>query len=178
MTISDQEIGFLWIKLSPPRLAWWILILVNQHPLDFTPLPYIPITPAGTCTSSVIILLVEQRLFWANRNLNSLHTPSALPSNPKEQTTESWQRKSSCQMLSSIITFSGVNQHNQNGIAERNIRTVCDRACTMLLHALLQWPQAVTVEMWPFALKLAVDIHNVSRTDLQTFTPSAARFSY
>jgi hypothetical protein len=60
------------------------------------------------------------------------------------------------------ITLSGVNQHNQNGIAERNICTVCDRACTMLLHAILWWPQAVTVELWPYALKLAVDIHNAT----------------
>ncbi len=60
------------------------------------------------------------------------------------------------------ITLSGVNQHSQNGIAERNIRTVCDRARTMLLHAILRWPQTVSVEMWPFALKLAVDIHNAT----------------
>jgi hypothetical protein len=58
--------------------------------------------------------------------------------------------------------LSGVNQHNQNGIAERNIHTICDRAHTMLLNAILCWPQAVTVEMWPFALKLAVDVHNAT----------------
>jgi hypothetical protein len=60
------------------------------------------------------------------------------------------------------VTLSGVNQHGQNGIAERHIRTVCDRARTMLLHAILRWPQAVSIEMWPFAVKLAVDIHNAT----------------
>ncbi len=59
-------------------------------------------------------------------------------------------------------TLSGINQHSQNGIAERNIRTVCDRARTMLLHAILRWPQTVSVDMWPYALKLAVDVHNAT----------------
>jgi hypothetical protein len=60
------------------------------------------------------------------------------------------------------ITLSGVNNHSQNGIAERNIRTVSDRARSMLLHAIEKWPGAITLELWPFALKMAVDIHNAT----------------
>jgi hypothetical protein len=60
------------------------------------------------------------------------------------------------------ITLSGVNNHSQNGIAERNIRTVSDRARSMLLHAIEKWPEAITLELWPFALKMAVDIHNAT----------------
>jgi hypothetical protein len=60
------------------------------------------------------------------------------------------------------ITLSGVNNHSQNGIAELNIRTVSDRARTMLLHAIEKWPEAITLELWPFVLKMAVDKHNAT----------------
>jgi hypothetical protein len=60
------------------------------------------------------------------------------------------------------ISYCGVNAHGQNGIAERSIRTVCDRARTMLLHAMDQWPDAISIELWPFALKMAADIHNAT----------------
>ncbi len=35
-----------------------------------------------------------------------------------------------------VITYCRVNAHWQNGIAERNIRTIVERARTMLLHAI------------------------------------------
>jgi hypothetical protein len=60
------------------------------------------------------------------------------------------------------ISYCGVNAHGQNGIAERSIRTVCDRARTMLLHAMEHWPEAVSIDLWPFALKMAADIHNAT----------------
>jgi hypothetical protein len=60
------------------------------------------------------------------------------------------------------ITLAGVNNHSQNGIAERGIRTICDRARTMLLHAMEHWPDVVGLDLWPFALKLAVDVHNAT----------------
>jgi hypothetical protein len=60
------------------------------------------------------------------------------------------------------ISLAGINNHSQNGIAERNIRTICDRARTMILHAMERWPGVVGLDLWPFALKLAVDIHNAT----------------
>jgi hypothetical protein len=60
------------------------------------------------------------------------------------------------------ITFAGVNNHSQNGIAECGIRTICDRARTMLLHAMEHWPEVVSLDLWPFALKFAVDVHNAT----------------
>ena len=32
----------------------------------------------------------------------------------------------------------------------------------MLLHAIFHWPDAITVELWPFTIRLVADIHNVS----------------
>lgn len=60
------------------------------------------------------------------------------------------------------ITLAGVNNHSQNGIAERSIRTMCDCARTMLLHAIELWPEVVGLDLWPFALKFAVDVHNAT----------------
>jgi hypothetical protein len=60
------------------------------------------------------------------------------------------------------ITYCGINQHEQNGIAERAIRTLCDRARTMLLHAMEKSPDAITLDLWPFALRVAADIHNAT----------------
>jgi hypothetical protein len=77
------------------------------------------------------------------------------------------------------ITLSGVNHHSQNGIAERNIRTITDRARTMLLHAVEKWLEAITMDMWPFALKMVVDIHNAtpgkSGSPKEIFTRQKAR---
>jgi len=60
------------------------------------------------------------------------------------------------------VTLASVNNHSQNGIAEQNICTVCDRARTMLFHVIECWPVAVTIDLWPFALKMAVDLYNAT----------------
>jgi len=70
------------------------------------------------------------------------------------------QFRSSCVTLNQALDFSGVGAKHQNGVAERMIGTLTRRARTMLLHAIHHWPDAISEELWPFALKLAVDIHN------------------
>jgi hypothetical protein len=70
--------------------------------------------------------------------------------------------KSTCDTLQQANEYCGVNAHHQNGIAERQIRSIFDRARTMLLHALNKWPDVVTVSLWPYALWLAVDLHNAT----------------
>lgn len=58
------------------------------------------------------------------------------------------------------LTFSGVGAHHQNGIAERAIRTVTERARAMMQHTHLHWPDEFQVELWPFALDHACWLHN------------------
>ena len=53
--------------------------------------------------------------------------------------------------LGQKITFCGVGAHNQNGVAERYIRTVFEKARTLLLHAHARWPK-VSFDLWPFAV--------------------------
>jgi hypothetical protein len=68
--------------------------------------------------------------------------------------------KSTCDTLQQTTLYCSVNAHHQNGIAERQIRTIIDRSQTMLLHAMTEWPDVIHVDLWPYALKLAVDLHN------------------
>lgn len=70
--------------------------------------------------------------------------------------------KSSCEVLNQAQDFSGVGAKHQNGVAERMIGTITRRARTMLLHATILWPEIITEDLWPFALKMAVDVHNAT----------------
>ena len=50
------------------------------------------------------------------------------------------------------LPFCGVNAHFQNGVAEKRIRDLQDNARTMLLHAQRMWEDAITINLWPYAL--------------------------
>ena len=67
-------------------------------------------------------------------------------------------------MTGQEITFCGVNAHFQNGIAERSICTIVDQARMMLLHAIEKWLDEITIDLWPFTLRLALDIYNSTPT--------------
>ena len=58
------------------------------------------------------------------------------------------------------INFCGVNAHHQNGIAERNIRTVSECARAMLLHASFHWKDGIDSSLWPMAVSYACYLHN------------------
>ena len=62
------------------------------------------------------------------------------------------------------ITYCGVNAHFQNGCAEKKIRDLRESARTQLLHAINRWPGTVTINLWPYALRYAADIHNLLPT--------------
>eukprot|EP00978_Attheya_sp_CCMP212_P015226 scaffold39205_cov33-Attheya_sp.AAC.1 len=58
------------------------------------------------------------------------------------------------------ISFCGVNAHWQNGIAEKKIRDLTEQARTILLFAQNRWPVAVSIHLWPYALRSANDSLN------------------
>jgi hypothetical protein len=60
-----------------------------------------------------------------------------------------------CRNSGQTLTFAGVNAHHSNGHAERRIRSLQDLTRTMLIHANRRWPTAVTVHLWPYALRMA-----------------------
>ena len=53
------------------------------------------------------------------------------------------------------LTFAGVGAHHQNGKAEKRIRDLQDMTRTILVHANRRWPKAITVALWPYALRHA-----------------------
>ena len=58
------------------------------------------------------------------------------------------------------IDSSGVGAHHQNGAAEREIQTITKLARTMLLHAILMWPDQADITLWPFDMDHAVYVWN------------------
>ena len=58
------------------------------------------------------------------------------------------------------IQYCGVNAHHQNGIAERNIRTVSDMSRAMMLHASLKWKNGIDSSLWPMAVNYATYVFN------------------
>jgi GAG-pre-integrase domain len=63
------------------------------------------------------------------------------------------------QQSGQALTFCGVNAHFQNAVAERRIRKLQDHARTMIIHAQARWHQAVSANLWPYAIRLANEIH-------------------
>jgi hypothetical protein len=82
------------------------------------------------------------------------------------------------------LSFCGVNAHWQNGVAERRIRELQELARTMLIHATRRWPNGITANLWPYALRQANNILNATprltgnknddhRTPLESFSGTA-----
>jgi hypothetical protein len=67
----------------------------------------------------------------------------------------------SCLSQGQHLQFCGVNAP-QNGIAEWYIRTITERARTMLIHGMISWPDIIHENLWPYAIRLAVAIHNAT----------------
>ena len=70
--------------------------------------------------------------------------------------------RQSCAAAGQGLTFSGVNAHHQNGVAKRKIRCASNLARTMLFHAMISWSTHVSTNLWPFAIKHAIDLHNAT----------------
>jgi hypothetical protein len=58
------------------------------------------------------------------------------------------------------ISFCGVNAHFLNGIAEKRIHDLSKQALKQLLHAKARWAEAIEINLWPYGVCNANDIHN------------------
>jgi hypothetical protein len=48
------------------------------------------------------------------------------------------------------LQLSGVGAHHQNGVTERAIKTTMERACTLMLHAAIHWPDVRDEQLCPW----------------------------
>lgn len=69
------------------------------------------------------------------------------------------------------LRFLGVGAHHQNGVAKRAIRTVTEKARTMMQHAFIHLPDKFQVQLWPFALDYACWLHNHSPSNTNGWAP-------
>eukprot|EP00957_Ditylum_brightwellii_P187960 14310585-Ditylum_brightwellii.AAC.1 len=59
------------------------------------------------------------------------------------------------------IRFSGAGAAHQNGIAERNIKTICDTDQELMIHAAIYNKEGgVSEELWPIAIDHAALLFN------------------
>jgi hypothetical protein len=58
-------------------------------------------------------------------------------------------------MAQDTITFSGVNAHWKNGVAECHIHDLQEAATTMLLYPQCNWPDAIDKAFWSYAMRRA-----------------------
>lgn len=60
------------------------------------------------------------------------------------------------------ISFCGANAHFQNGRSEKRIRDLQDQARVSLVHAKHRWSTAISANLWPYALRLANLVHQIT----------------
>ena len=65
-----------------------------------------------------------------------------------------------CMLQNQRLTYCGVNAHFQNRIAEKRIRDLQEQARIMLLHAINQWPNMLSIHLWPYAFHHANEVFN------------------
>ena len=68
--------------------------------------------------------------------------------------------KQHCDQNRIVYSFSGVGAKHQNGVAERNIKTVAQYACANMLHLATHWPQQANASFWPQAVDYAIWVFN------------------
>ncbi len=73
--------------------------------------------------------------------------------------------KKSCLDKGQMLTFCGVNA------AEKKIRDLQDATRTSLLHAIRKWPEFININLWPYAMRYAADVHNAIPSKGQTKSP-------
>jgi hypothetical protein len=83
---------------------------------------------------------------------------------------KAWRQ--SCSKPHQGLSFVGVNTHHQNGRAERRVRSLWDMARTMLINANHRWPQAITANLWPYAILAANNSLNVTPCARHSFKVS------
>ena len=60
------------------------------------------------------------------------------------------------------ISYCRVNAHHQDGKVEKRIRDLQVQARVMIIHEMHQWNDAAAPQLWPYAVRLANEIINMT----------------
>jgi len=80
--------------------------------------------------------------------------------------------KEHCDQQKIKYNFGGVGAKFQNGIAERNIKTVAQYARANMLHLATHWPQQANASFWPQAVDYAIWVFNRMPNMTSGITPN------
>ena len=97
-------------------------------------------------------MLFEQEVLQYGRKVGGYHTDNGVFTSKQFTDAIAHQQQG--------LRLSGVGAHWQNGVAERAIATIFERARSMMIHAAIKWPEASDATLWPLAVDYAVYIHN------------------
>ena len=69
-----------------------------------------------------------------------------------------------CKKQAQGLSYSSVNAHFQNGMAERRIQDLQEQTRTSMLYAMSKWKRMILICLWPYAMRHA---NNVANTTLK-----------
>ena len=69
---------------------------------------------------------------------------------------------SNCQAKQQSLSYCGVNAHFQNGITEQCIWDLQEQTRTSMLYAMSKWKRMVLICLWPYAMRHANDVANMT----------------
>ena len=72
------------------------------------------------------------------------------------------------------MTYCGVNAHHQNRKAEKRIRDLQDHARILIMQACHKWPEAISPQLWPYAVRVANETRNYTPCTTSGMIPIAA----
>ncbi len=99
-------------------------------------------------TSLWLEAMAQEEGFW----IKGYHSDNDIFASP--------EFKNHCAQHHQKYSFSGVGAKHQNGVSERNIKTVAQWARANILHLATHWPQHANSTYWPQAINYAVRVFN------------------
>jgi hypothetical protein len=116
------------------------------------------------------LLLANIRLMAARKEIPSRLANCRIPKCQsclfERATKHPWRTKGQSGTIEPVtapgqkVSLCGVSAHFQNGIAEQQIKDLAERSGTSLLHAMHRWPSAITINLWPYAIRYVNDVYN------------------
>ena len=130
----------------------YILVFIDQA----TRLGYVYLQKSATAEETILAKQAFEH-FAANHGITQIKAYHADNGILK---ANQWVQE--CRTNGQPLTFTGINAHHQNGIAEWRIRELQELTQMMLIFANRCWPKMVTANLWPYALRMANMVYNIT----------------